>query len=189
MIEVKVFSEKDPIAIYAAIVSTLVLIWDVFKWWNEGPKLRINVVPNTSLSGSIKAFERDITYVMLDITNTGRSSTTILSVFICCYKNRISYWLNKKSTMFHVTKPYLDSTPVYKLPYKIEPGSIWTGVISQEYLEEFPKNFISSLEIRHSHHQKPKVKRIFLPKYREISNASYGFLIENIDPQEFKPFL
>lgn len=36
----------DPIAIYAAILSTIVFIWNVFVWWRTGPRLRVSAASN-----------------------------------------------------------------------------------------------------------------------------------------------
>jgi hypothetical protein len=36
--------ELDPIAIYAALVASVVLIWDIIKWAREGPKLKLHVI-------------------------------------------------------------------------------------------------------------------------------------------------
>jgi hypothetical protein len=36
-------AEADFVAVYAAIVATIVLIWDVVKWYKEGPKLVVTV--------------------------------------------------------------------------------------------------------------------------------------------------
>jgi hypothetical protein len=33
----------DPVAIYAAILSTLIFGWELYKWLRRGPKLRVNI--------------------------------------------------------------------------------------------------------------------------------------------------
>jgi len=44
VLEVKIFSDKDPIAIYAAIVATFAIILDMVKWWQDRcPKLKMGV--------------------------------------------------------------------------------------------------------------------------------------------------
>jgi hypothetical protein len=90
VLEVKIFSDKDPIAIYAAIVATFAIILDMVKWWQDRcPKLKIDVIPNMSLSSPITVFEKDVIYTVLNLANIGTKSTTITAVYVTCYKNKI----------------------------------------------------------------------------------------------------
>ena len=38
--------EIDPVAIYAAIVSTIVFVWQIFVWLHTGPRLKVSTSAN-----------------------------------------------------------------------------------------------------------------------------------------------
>ena len=58
-ITLQLIDKVDPIAIYAAIVATTLLIWDIVKWRRSGPRLRLRVMPNMETFCSSVGFAKD----------------------------------------------------------------------------------------------------------------------------------
>lgn len=79
----------DYIAIYGAIVATLVLLWDGIKWFATGPKLRTSARCHVVFSDSrVTKTERTelveikylVEYCHIEVVNVGDRSTTITSI-------------------------------------------------------------------------------------------------------------
>jgi hypothetical protein len=60
----------DPVAIYAAFVSTIVLIWQIFVW--SGPRLRIHAGSNR-----VTIPDDGEKYIIAEVENVGTQQTTI----------------------------------------------------------------------------------------------------------------
>ena len=69
--------EADPVAIYAAIVATAILIWDVAKWLRSGPRIKLRALPNMKMFNDPDPRRKGKTYVIVNVTNSGSSPTTI----------------------------------------------------------------------------------------------------------------
>lgn len=74
-ITLHLFDKIDPVAIYAAIVATTVLVWDVIKWLRDGPRLHGSAGANMSIYDGSR--RDDDLYFTLDVSNTGSKPTTI----------------------------------------------------------------------------------------------------------------
>ncbi len=109
--------EIDPVAIYAAIVATFVLVWDAIKWWSRGPRLQGWARPNMIFAGG-RGFERDTKYVIFDVANTGSTPTTITTIGLLGYDGWWSWLLNKSTKAAVVMHP----GDVYPLPYVLKVG-------------------------------------------------------------------
>lgn len=44
-------TQSDMVAWYAAVVATIVLIWDFIKWYKGGSKVRIRIASNKIIWG------------------------------------------------------------------------------------------------------------------------------------------
>ncbi|HML29240.1 MAG TPA: hypothetical protein PKE16_10450 [Hyphomicrobium sp.] len=78
----------DVIAIYAAIVATGVLVWDVYKWRRtERVRLVGRVMTNAIAVGGYPPGDRKTKYVCLTIDNRGHLACTITHFIVLHYKS------------------------------------------------------------------------------------------------------
>ena len=85
-------SATDIIAIYAAVIATGVLLWDVYKWRRtERVRLAGRIMTNAIVVDGYSPADRNTKYVCLTIDNRGHLGCTITHFIIIHYKN----WLNQ----------------------------------------------------------------------------------------------
>lgn len=140
----------DGIAIYAGIVSTIVLLWDIVKWRMESaPQILVKVSPNMfMIDGFGKKSARKISFTA---TNIGTRVTTINNITGFWYKNYFNFWRRKADAAFVVANPVLTQP----IPYKLEPGSEWMGGMNQdEFMQEYNRGYLV-LGVHHTLSQKP----------------------------------
>ncbi len=116
------------VAWYAAAVSTIVLLWDIYKWMKSGPKLNIKAKPDMTRVLYTGNKEKSI---FIEVTNTGSASTTLTHLVIYRYKNRLDAFFGRNLITQGVV---MDSSFGPNLPYELNAGGRWTGGISQEDL-------------------------------------------------------
>lgn len=110
---------------WGATVATLVLMWDVFKWRNDGPKLGIRLSPNMKVFGD--PLREDKTWITVTVSNNGSRATTIKSIGMEYYTGAIAKLRNKvdQAAIFPRTN---DEHP---LPVVLYPGQEWIGLVPQ----------------------------------------------------------
>src|SRR5262245_2264897 len=109
------------LACWGALVSTVVFLWDIYKWRNAIPKLSLSVSPHMALYAGGKT--HDERYVMVKVTNAGQRKTTITTLSLSFYKSKIKKSFNKKPE-----KCFLIPNPEPgKLPHVLDSGEQWTG--------------------------------------------------------------
>jgi 5-enolpyruvylshikimate-3-phosphate synthase len=64
------------IAIYAALVATTAVLWDIYKWKTAGSNLDAHVATNMKVTGGPSRYGDD-TLMILTISNRGDRATTI----------------------------------------------------------------------------------------------------------------
>ena len=130
------------VAWWGAVVATLVLIWDVVKWSQSGPKIKYRYQINTwYLDGEVleEKDEDDVVskicaeYCHIELVNTGIIPTTIMSVWLSNkhLKNETVIGMGDKNITEHFGK---------KLPYSLAPGDIWSCRISMDKIKQV-KNY------------------------------------------------
>lgn len=141
------------VAIYAAIVATGTLYLQVRRW---GPRLYLTVSPNSLI---VPSSDRQM-YVVVKVSNRGSIATTINSHCVHIYDNWWKKFRRRPSKSGVVLEPSLP-LKLKSLPYVLEPGSEWSGVIPQtgDY-----KKWVNSghlyVAIYASHKNLPLVKHI-----------------------------
>ena len=145
----------DPVAIYAALVATIVLLWDVIKWWRQGPRLQGSAVPDMIVIGGHP--EDRNTYISFSVSNVGSAPTTIKTVGLVAYR-RPSWMLPRKQAEgAHIRHGY----PGYELPCLLAPGAEFRSrVIQQPMIEEWSRKYWLYGAIYHSVSRKPTLLRI-----------------------------
>ena len=121
-------SINDIVAWWGAIVATLVLIWDVYKWKRSGPVLRVTARPNMRSMDE----NSEGVYIIIEVSNIGDKSTTLTGLVGVCYKSRLAVFLRKPNYSFVVTNTIFRKT----LPFLLIPGDRWMGGIDQRNLEK-----------------------------------------------------
>lgn len=78
------------IAVYAAVVATGVLLWDIIKWWRSGPRVQFKVRSNWEVVAMNPKPEKGWK-IYFEAVNNGDRPTTIKDFGVEIYKNRFSY--------------------------------------------------------------------------------------------------
>ena len=139
----------DLIAIYAAIVATLVLVWDIVKWWRKGARLYMRCNTNMIMIPD----SSDQKYIVANIANNGDLPTTLQSMSYIHYSSK---WplIRKRDN-----KAYLVNET--SLPYILRPGEYWQGMsLQDEKLEKLAEKGCLFCEIHHSGSRKPTKAKV-----------------------------
>ena len=139
------------IAGYAAIVATVVLIWDIYKWKASGPRIKLTAKSNRKFI-NVPHIPEGKSFIVADATNVGNLPTTITALGAQYYKSWLRFVLQRPEKQFDIVNTGLKS-----LPYTLEPGKVWKGVIEQnEEINRFIKSGILICVLCLSHSRKPK---------------------------------
>lgn len=151
---------NDIVAWWGAIVATLILIWDVYKWKRSGPMLKVTARPN------MRSMEKNSegVYIIVEVSNIGDKSTTLTHLVGVCYKSRLAMFHRKPNYSFFVPNT-MSTNP---LPFLLIPGDHWMGGIDQRNLEkEFKEKSIKNISylycgVNDSSKSKPALVRVKL---------------------------
>lgn len=125
---------------WGAILASLVLFWDVYKWKRQGPKLVMRLSPNIHVYGDPRR-ENKI-WISITVTNIGDRPTTIKGVGMEFYASWLQRLRNRVKEAAIFTYPNYD----LPLPRVLNSGDEWRGLI--------PQHGISSNEWDSLHRQK-----------------------------------
>lgn len=128
MIEFHWKGDLDPIAVYAAIVSTVaagITGWNIFR---DRARLKLTATPDIMLIGSEPSDLDEEDLIAIRVINRGMKPTTITGLyFMDCGNWWNTFWRVGK-THYAVTNPqpkgYLPD-----LPKELKPNEQWTGYI------------------------------------------------------------
>lgn len=147
----------DVLALVGAFTGSGALLWDVFKWFNSGAKLRLNISPNTILVGGGLYKQDKIKRISIEVTNVGHRKTTLVALGFRCDKTFWGLLTGKGSLYFVVPQPEY----AQQLPVLLDVGERWIGLVAQtEEIEEMIKNHRFFVTVTHSASAKPFLKRI-----------------------------
>jgi hypothetical protein len=143
------------IAIYAAVLSTIVFVWNVFVWWRTGPRLKVSASSNMKMFGP--GVSDDSTYIVTNVSNVGTQQTTITHVVGFVYRNRWARFRNKRSETFVVNH----TMPAYPLPYVLPAGQTFMSMALQdEAVEKRSRDGLLYVGIIHSFRARPVLARV-----------------------------
>ncbi|MBI5205303.1 MAG: hypothetical protein HZA11_10340 [Nitrospirae bacterium] len=149
----------DIVAWWGAVIATIVLIWDIYKWKTSGPKLKFVVTPNMLVVGDPAREGKK--YISANATNIGDRPTTITNLVIQHYNNYFNMLRHKPSTSMIVVAP----STAQPLPFILQPGQVWQGLaIQNQELEKLAKDGYIVCGLCHSHSDKEIDRRINLNK-------------------------
>ncbi|MGB8428776.1 MAG: hypothetical protein WCE72_03065 [Pseudolabrys sp.] len=166
--------QLDPVAIYAAIVSTVVLIWQIFVWRRVRPRLKVSASANMITASSV---DKD-TYVVANVRNVGTQRTTITHVVMYAYPNWRDRWHSKPSDTF-VIKHGLPAG--YPLPHVIEAGRTFMSMIRQnEQVEKLSRERLLFVGVIHSFRTRPILARVASDCCQGGRGKAWGFDVRSV---------
>ena len=116
------------IAWWGAIVATLVLLWDIIKWLQSGPKIKKRIALNVHYNdgkiistektenGTVTVFEE---YCHVELVNVGNMPTTVMGISVTHKKTKTG---SQSSIMQEAFVEHFGK----KLPHVISPGEVWS---------------------------------------------------------------
>jgi len=144
---------------WGAILASIVFLWDIYKWKTSGPQIRFSVKPNMKIF-DIPIYEGK-TFISATAENIGTGATTITGLEFQYYKNWFKKIFKKPDSSWLIIP--ITIAPEYKLPYVLNPGTIWKGLVLQakELAEKTRKGYLFC-ELYYSQNRKPKRCRVII---------------------------
>jgi len=140
----------DPVAIYAAVVSTIVLLCDGVKWYSD-QQAKLDVYLSTGMVGYNLPQYRDQSMMLLRATNRSNRATTITHMTMQRYESWWAYVRRKAKDSWIVH----DAQAPQPLPFVLEPGKIWSGIaIQSDDVVDMAKGYLY-VELIHALAKKP----------------------------------
>lgn len=169
------------LAVLGAITGTSALFWDVYKWRNAGPKLRVHFGLDFTVNREAHSFTKEQfvppnPYLLVKLVNIGQSKTTVERLEIVIYEDK----RKKKNYEEKARLIYMD-THLGNLPYTLEPAQRWIGALPQTPdLEYSIEKELVFLEIFDTYHVRPTVKRL----RRRLAEEMFGSFIARAIPMD-----
>ena len=123
---IKPLTLTDNIALYAAVLSTIIFIWGLYKHFTKGAKLLVSVSKNRTIVPD--PIEKGKLWVGVSVVNKGDQTATITNTHYVIYKSYLSKLFGKATQVYDVPNPWSPQP----LPVVILPGEMWRGWIAQE---------------------------------------------------------
>ena len=122
------FTNTDWIAGYAALVSTLVVVWEVYKYYRS-EKVRLTGYTASNILTFNSPSTHGKSYIRLAIQNRGSAPTVVNGVYLAAYKNWWDCWKDKPCHSAYVNHSTTFGPP---LPKRLEKGDEFTSAVIQE---------------------------------------------------------
>ena len=148
---------------WGAVLATLVLAWDIYKYKRTGPIIRVSASKNMQTFGSYPDETTGKLYVVVNASNSGDRSTTITHLVGYHYK---SIWarIRRKSDNAFFVPTQGTGRP---LPHVLPPGEEWLGMIEQEdRLVDWSQNGYLYCGVHHSSADKPVLQRVIIDEVK-----------------------
>ena len=147
------------VAWWGAVIATVVLLWDVYKWRHGGPKVTMQVRTGMAIYGDEEM--KGKTLVVADVTNTGDRATTLINMTMTWYPSRWLWLLGKPKQQFFVKNPGRHAG----FPHKLEVGDTWNGFIDQdEALGKLAQEGLLYCNLYCSSQKRPISRRVVIGK-------------------------
>lgn len=154
----------DIAAWWGAALASLVLVWDMYKWKTQGPRLIMRLSPNMQVWGD--PLREGKTWVSVTVSNVGDRPTTIKGVGMEYYTN----WFRRLRNRAEKAVVFPNPSDGFPLPRVLNPGDEWLGLIPQERLdkeidlEEMSRSGHLIIWLTQSHTQKAMRKRLIVSR-------------------------
>lgn len=160
------------LALWGAVLATIVFGWDIMKWRRNAARLRFIVRPDTyyhdstavAIPGADTSGGELLPSVHVELANIGTYPTTILNV----------WWEQKMDaggtfgSSGSIVAPHFGKT----LPYMISVGDVWSCRIDQQSLIRNKWKAPVQIFIAVSHLEKPLVKNVVFKKGEQMGENS-----------------
>lgn len=163
MPELKFGDTLDPVALYAAVVSTIVLLWEWFKWWRGEASFEVTANPNMfDLSSDIDQINP---LIAIEVRNTGKVPTTITHVVLMAYKSPVHRLFDKPAK-----KAIVNSGTAQRVPCEVQSGGRFLATGQQNDLViGWSQHYALYAGVSHTLSRRPLLARI-RPLKTETSN-------------------
>ena len=145
---------SDYAAWWGAIVATIVVIFEFYKWVISGPKLKLNIQSNMKI-WSEHDVESKETYINISVINRGDTLTTLESLLVFSYDGFLNYLFFRKRAEAFFINPV---PPSNELPYELLVGKRWKAMINQKIFSKLSKLYYLRIALYYSHNDKPLYK-------------------------------
>ncbi len=125
----------------ALFISTCVFVLELRRWFDEGVKLSMTIIPDAKIFGGVR--EDKNTYLSATVTNRGSAPTSITHMVLYNYAShlawyvpgrviryipgRLARWVKKQRPQTFVVANTGAPGP---LPYVLQPGHTWVGMVT-----------------------------------------------------------
>lgn len=143
----------DLVAVYAALLSTAITIWEFIKWRHRN-RIDLHCTPNMIIVPSSNPGQKYINFV---VTNKGDKPTTLTHVLGYYWPTWFDKLRNNERKAFIVKCD--------KVPCIVNPGERWSyQAIQDKYIEKLAQDGLLYLGVSHSMAKKEVLRRIFIEK-------------------------
>lgn len=140
--------EVNLLALYAAVLSTFIAVWEILKWHARN-SVSIKCKPNMVFVPSSDDKKKIIT----NVTNRGDRPTTITNYLAYYWPSRVDKVFKRNMKSFIIKSD--------NIPMIIQPGEQWVGLSNQdEKMEKMAKEGLLYMGITHSMSEKVILKRV-----------------------------
>ena len=158
----------DIAAWWGAGIASVVLLWDVFKWWRgRATEVRITASPN--MREAIPGIGlQDGTFVFVEITNVGDRTTTLTTLCGFHYSSWLHKRFNRRTQAFVIPDPSPGT-----LPHQLDPGQRWVGRFTQtEEIEGWSRNGRLYIGVYHSLGKNAELVRLAIPEPSDANETA-----------------
>jgi hypothetical protein len=143
---------NSSVALYAAVLSTAIAIWEYIKWRNRH---YLEVICNANMLFLPSTNKKK--YIIAKVTNKGETPTTITHLVFYYWPNRLNRFLKRKRKSFVVNSD--------QVPKMLNPGEQWFGQVEQnDDIEKMALEGLLYAVVIHSMSKKEILRRIRISK-------------------------
>jgi len=118
------FDTTATLAIYGAVVATIVFLWDIFKWWTAGPRIVLTASSGNRIVSPLTP-DGEL-FISVTARNNGDHGTTITNLGYYFYRSRWKWILRKPDRKF--AAPDAGVATYQAMPCLLQPGGVWNGL-------------------------------------------------------------
>lgn len=146
-------TRTEGIAIYAAILSSLLACWNVYSFFRSGARLKVRLSANMISTGDTGPTPQK--YLLAVISNVGRQPTTITHI-------TMEYFPTLLSRVRHRPEHQYFALPAFvQLPFVLAAGGITQGGLRQtEQLEKLSQRGRLYVLVTDAVHRNPRRVRV-----------------------------
>lgn len=142
---------------WGALIATIVLLFEFYKWVRSGPRLRCDAKYGWKIM--MEGTEDDNEYIIFSVTNTGDRPTTITKQAALHWPTRLDKLRDKSKSSFFIKGGFHG---LGKVPAIIRPGEVWNGLarIGEDLHVLMSKGGYFYLSLDFSHRRRPYLFKV-----------------------------